>query len=90
MNTRFFGEARKSATTPARTFDPKISREFSGHGTVNQGANEYARAVFWHTNTVENFFSILKRGFYGVYQHVSEAHLHRYCTEFDFRYNTRT
>ncbi len=42
-----------------------------------------------HTNTVEGFFSILKRGIYGVYQHVSEAHLHRYLTEFDFRYNTR-
>ena len=42
-----------------------------------------------HTNTVEGFFSILKRGVYGVYQHVSEAHLHRYLTEFDFRYSNR-
>ena len=41
------------------------------------------------TNTVEGFFSILKRGVYGVYQHVSEAHLHRYLTEFDFRYSNR-
>ena len=41
------------------------------------------------TNTVEGFFSILKRGIYGVYQHVSEAHLHRYLNEFDFRYSNR-
>ena len=39
------------------------------------------------TNTIEGFFSILKRGIYGVYQHVSEAHLKRYLCEFDFRYS---
>ena len=43
-----------------------------------------------HSNTVENFFSIFKRGVIGTYHHMSEAHLHRYCAEFDFRYNTRT
>ena len=42
-----------------------------------------------HTNTVEGFFSILKRGVVGTYHHVSEAHLHRYLSEFDFRYNER-
>jgi ISXO2-like transposase domain len=42
-----------------------------------------------HTNTVEGYFSIPKRGIYGVYQHVSEAHLKRYLAEFDFRYNNR-
>ena len=42
-----------------------------------------------YTNTVEGFFSILKRGIYGVYQHVSEAHLKRYLSEFDFRYSYR-
>ncbi len=42
-----------------------------------------------HTNTIEGYFSILKRGVYGVYQHVSEAHLHRYLAEFDFRYTHR-
>ena len=41
------------------------------------------------TNSVEGFFSILKRGMYGVYQHVSEAHLQRYLSEFDFRYSNR-
>jgi transposase-like protein len=62
---------------------------FSGHGTVNHRAEEYVRAYFWHTNTVENYFSIFKRGIYGCYFHVSEAHLHRYAAEFDFRYNNR-
>lgn len=41
------------------------------------------------TNPVENFFSILKGGVYGVYHHVSEQHLARYLMEFDFRYNNR-
>jgi transposase-like protein len=59
------------------------------HGTVNHSAEEYVRGKFWHTNTVENYFSILKRGLYGVYHHVSPAHLHRYAIEFDFRYNNR-
>ena len=68
---------------------PKIGEEFAGHGTVNHSAAEYVRAVFWHTNTVENYFSIFKRGIVGVYHHVSETHLHRYATEFDFRYNHR-
>jgi transposase-like protein len=66
-----------------------IGRDFGGHGTVNHSAEEYVRAVFWHTNTVENFFSIFKRGIYGCYFHVSEKHLHRYAAEFDFRYNNR-
>ena len=66
-----------------------IGGAFSGHDTVNHSAEEYVRAAFWHTNTVENFFSIFKRGIYGCYFHVSEAHLHRYATEFDFRHNNR-
>ena len=42
-----------------------------------------------HTNTVEGFYSVFKRGMKGVYQHCSEKHLHRYVSEFDFRYNNR-
>jgi hypothetical protein len=42
-----------------------------------------------HSNTVEGFFSILKRGVIGTYHHVSEAHLSRYLAEFDFRYSSR-
>jgi hypothetical protein len=66
-----------------------MGKEFKEHGTVNHSANEYVRAEFWHTNTTENFFSVFKLGIYGVYHHVSEAHLFRYCAEFDFRFNNR-
>jgi len=66
----------------------RMGREFAGHSRVNHGDKEYADG-FKHTNTVENFFSIFKRGVIGTYHHLSEAHLGRYCVEFDFRYNTR-
>ena len=62
---------------------------FSGHGAVNHSIEEYVRGGFWHTNTVENYFSILKRGITGTYHHVSQQHLKRYLGEFDFRYNMR-
>lgn len=68
---------------------PKIGREYSGHGTVNHSADEYVRSVFWYTNTVESYFALLKRGIMGSFHNVSEAHLHRYLAEFDFRHNTR-
>lgn len=69
----------------------KIGDEFAGHGTVNHSIDEYVRGNFLdHTNTVEGYFSILKRGINGTYQHVSEAHLKRYLGEFDFRYNFRS
>jgi transposase-like protein len=67
----------------------KIGRTFSLHGTVNHSANEYARAYFWHSNTVEGYFSLLKRAVFGTFHHVSEAHLHRYTAEQDFKWNTR-
>lgn len=67
----------------------KVGQEFVGHGVVKHSLGEYGRATYFHTNTVENFFSLLKRGIVGVYHHVSEAHLKRYVAEFDFRYNTR-
>lgn len=67
----------------------KVGKEYVGHGVVSHSRGEYGRAGVFHTNTVENFFSIFKRGIIGVYHHVSEAHLTRYTTEFDFRYNTR-
>jgi len=66
-----------------------VGKEYVGHGVVNHSAGEYGRAGVFHTNTVEGFFAILKRGIVGVYHKVSEAHLHRYISEFDFRYNTR-
>jgi transposase-like protein len=71
----------------------RIGQRFSGHDAVDHGREEWARELDdgtkAHTNTVEGFFSILKRGIYGCYFHVSEAHLHRYLAEFDFRYSNR-
>jgi transposase-like protein len=61
---------------------------FAQHETVKHSAKEYARGDV-HTNTIEGYFSIFKRGMKGVYQHCAEKHLHRYLAEFDFRYNTR-
>jgi hypothetical protein len=77
------------------TDDSKIYRgigwNFADHGRVTHSAGEYVsrQDPSIHTNTVEGYLSILKRGIYGVYHHVSEAHLKRYLSEFDFRYNTR-
>jgi hypothetical protein len=69
----------------------RLGREFAGHGTVNHSADEYVRTGgFHHTNTVESFFALLKRAVYGQFHHVSEAHLHRYLAEADFKYNTRS
>ena len=69
----------------------RVGREFAGHGTVNHSAKEYVTTGgFKHSNTVENFFSIFKRGVIGTYHHMSEAHLARYTAEFDFRYNHRS
>jgi transposase-like protein len=58
------------------------------HETVKHSAGEYVRDHV-HTNTIEGYFSIFKRGMKGVYQHCKEKHLHRYLAEFDFRYNSR-
>lgn len=68
-----------------------IGWNFSAHGVVNHGNDEYVRyePVIVHTNTIEGFFSIFKRGMRGVYQHCGEQHLHRYMMEFDFRYSNR-
>jgi ISXO2-like transposase domain len=62
---------------------------FAGHAAVNHGIEEYVRGNA-HTNTAENFFSLLKRGITGCYFHVSQEHLHRYLAEFDFRYSHRS
>jgi transposase-like protein len=66
----------------------KIGEEFASHRTVIHSINEYVRGDA-HTNTVEGYFSIFKRGIYGTYHHVSQTHLKRYLCEFDFRYNER-
>jgi transposase-like protein len=61
----------------------------ASHDTVNHELGEYVRSGTIHTNTVEGYYSIFKRGMKGVYQHCSEKHLHRYLAEFDFRYSNR-
>ncbi len=65
-----------------------IGPEFASHETVNHKAEEYVRGDVT-TNTVEGYYSIFKRGMIGVYQHCKEKHLHRYLSEFDFRYSNR-
>lgn len=67
-----------------------IGLEYAMHKTVNHSKKQFVTMDRQrHSNTAENFFSIFKRGVIGTYHHMSEAHLHRYCREFDFRYNTR-
>jgi transposase-like protein len=65
-----------------------LGRLFDKHESVNHSIGEYVRGDV-HTNTIEGYFSILKRGINGVYHHVSQQHLKRYLAEFDFRYNER-
>lgn len=67
------------------------SEHFAGHGTTNHNLGQYVdyEVPEIHTNTIEGYFSIFKRGMKGVYQHCGEQHLHRYLAEFEFRYNNR-
>jgi transposase-like protein len=70
----------------------RTGEEYASHKVTNHAAGEYVRyegAEVIHSNTIENVFSVFKRGMVGVYQHCGEAHLHRYLAEFDFRYNRR-
>ncbi|HTF89974.1 MAG TPA: IS1595 family transposase [Planctomycetota bacterium] len=68
---------------------PAVARRFDGgHYTVKHSAGEYVRGEVY-TNTVEGFFSLLKRGMVGTFHSVSKKHLHRYVSEFQFRYNAR-
>jgi transposase-like protein len=74
-------------TDEAQVFRAPGAR-FLSHETVTHSADEYVRGDVY-TNTIEGFFSVLKRGINGTYQSVSQAHLHRYLSEFDFRYSNR-
>ena len=65
-----------------------LGRHFADHDFVRHASGEYGRGKV-HTNTIEGYFSIFKRGMKGVYQHCAKKHLHRYATEFEFRYNNR-
>jgi hypothetical protein len=91
VNANLAKEARVM-TDDALQYEGKLDH-FKEHEVVNHSAEEYVRyrrrlpAV--HTNTVESYFSVFKRGMRGVYQHCAEHHLHRYLSEFDFRHNNR-
>jgi hypothetical protein len=74
--------------TDEANYYTKLGREFAEHGVVRHMHGEYGRGDI-HTNTIEGYFSIFKRGMKGVYQHCAKDHLHRYLAEFDHRYNYR-
>jgi len=66
-----------------------IGRHFADHKRVHHSMGQYAKGEA-HTNTIEGYFSIFKRGMKGVYQHCGKQHLYRYLAEFEFRYNNRS
>jgi len=74
--------------TDEASYHRSLGKDFAKHDVVNHRLGEYVRGDV-HTNTLEGYYSILKRGIGGVYQHVSPKHLKRYVCEFDFRYNER-
>jgi transposase-like protein len=75
--------------TDSATWYTKLGKDYASHETINHTIDEYVRGNV-HTNTVEGFFSVFKRGMKGTYQHCGEKHLHRYLAEFDFRYSNRS
>jgi len=83
--------SRKSyLATDELTSYESIGKEFSGHGTVNHSTDEYVRlGGFLHINTAECRFSLMKRAVFGAHHSISEGHLHRYLTEWDYKWNTR-
>lgn len=66
----------------------KLGASAADHQFNQHGRDEYVRGIV-HTNTIEGYFSVFKRGMKGVYQHCGKQHLHRYLAEFDCRYNNR-
>ena len=79
-------------TDEARWYN-EVGTEYKSHEKVNHSRDEYVRKEGRRTvttNTVEGYYSIFKRGMKGVYQHCAEKHLHRYLSEFDFRYSNRS
>jgi transposase-like protein len=81
-------DKRSTLMTDESTVYPAAGAHFADHQTVNHSQYEYSRGAA-STNTIEGVFSVFKRGMVGTYQHCSEAHLHRYLAEFDFRYSNR-
>ena len=80
-----------SLMTDEAGFYKTIGKDYASHTFVSHSAGEYVRKgeAAIHTNTIEGYFSIFKRGMRGIYQHCQKKHLHRYLAEFDFRYSNR-
>lgn len=74
--------------TDSSTSYKDLVNVYKAHEVVNHNEDEFVRGMI-HTNSVEGFFSLLKRGIYGIYHQVSAKHLQKYCDEFAFRYNSR-
>lgn len=82
--------SRKSALrTDGHTGYLGVGAEFASHESTDHSSGEYVRPGDIHSNTAESYFAILKRGVYGSFHSISEAHMHRYLVEFDFRWSTR-
>jgi ISXO2-like transposase domain len=86
---RKYADTRSALMTDEWRAYRRPGREFASHETVNHSDEEWVRGKV-HTQTVENFFSVFKRGTKGVYQHCSEKHLVRYLHEFAFRHSHRS
>lgn len=66
-----------------------IGKNFAAHKTVRHSTREYVGKEGQHSNEAESYFATLKRGIYGTFHHVSPQHLHRFVSEFDFRWSNR-
>lgn len=90
VNQNLSREAR--LVTDEASWYLRAGQTVAAHASVNHGRGQYVNALepSIHTNTVEGFYSIFKRGMRGIYQHCSKKHLHRYLAEFDFRYSNRS
>ncbi|MBL7152094.1 MAG: transposase [Phycisphaerae bacterium] len=79
---------KRKHTKPGQTENEILKEIPGGHHTIHHHRNEYVRGDVY-TNTVESCFTLLKHGLYGTFHAVSKKHLHRYVSEFEFRWNTR-
>jgi transposase-like protein len=84
-------DRRSRLLTDEAGYYKPIGLNYAAHGRVNHTQDEYVSAAdrSIHTNTIEGFFGLFKRGMRGIYQHCGQQHLHRYLAEFDFRYTHR-
>jgi transposase-like protein len=82
-------DCQSNLMTDEAPYYVNVGREFPVHGQVNHSKGEYVLGDYWHTNTAEGRFSLMKRAVFGTHHSISEAHLKRYLVEWDFKYNTR-